>query len=87
MRRHLLRVLQRATIGEIGRDASGAEAVIADRRMDADGDSTTTDHAPRIGLAHWLLGQSCRRVPPRCSEHKALAVIGKRSAVAVGKLS
>jgi hypothetical protein len=33
-----------------------AECVIADRRVNAGGDSTPADHAPRVRLIHRLLG-------------------------------
>jgi hypothetical protein len=37
MRRHFLRMLERATVGEIGSDAGRAKAVIADWRFNAGG--------------------------------------------------
>ena len=61
MRRHLLRVLERAAVGEIGRDPGRAKRVIADRRHDAGRDGAPADHAPGVGLVHRLLGQRGRR--------------------------
>jgi len=56
VRRHFLRVFERAAIGKISGDAGRAKRVIADRRVNAGGDSAATDHAPGVGLIHGLLG-------------------------------
>jgi hypothetical protein len=45
MRRHLLRVFERAAIGKISRDPRSAKCVIADRGVNAGGDSAPADHA------------------------------------------
>jgi hypothetical protein len=53
MRGHGLSMLQRAAIPEVGRDAGRAEAMIADRRVDAgrDGTVANVESGPR-----WLKG-------------------------------
>src|SRR5271155_26486 len=56
VRRHLLRVLERAAIGEVGGDTSRAEGVTADRRRNASCHGATADHPPRVRLAHRLVG-------------------------------
>ena len=50
MRRHLLRVIERAAIGEIGGDARRAKTMVADRRHDADGGGAAADHAPSVAI-------------------------------------
>ena len=42
--RHLLRVLERAAVAEISRDAGRAERMIADLRHDASGSGAAADH-------------------------------------------
>lgn len=56
MRRHFLRVLERAAVGEIGGNTGRPERVTADRLGDAGCLGTPPDHAPGIGLTHRLLG-------------------------------
>ena len=43
MRRHFLRMFERAAVGEIGGDAGLAERMIADRRVNAGGGRATAD--------------------------------------------
>ena len=56
MRSHFLCMFECATIGKIGRDPGRPETMVADRRIDANGDRPATDHASRIGLRHRLVG-------------------------------
>src|SRR5262245_27691957 len=49
MRRHLTRLLERAAILEVGRNASAAEGVVADLRCDAGRLGATADHSPSVG--------------------------------------
>jgi hypothetical protein len=64
VRRHFLRVFERAAIGKLGSDTGRAERVIADRRVNAGGDRAPADHAPltrnfpplaraSLGVAKW----------------------------------
>src|SRR5262245_34702210 len=48
MRRHLPRLLERATVLEVGRNASAAEGVVADLRCDAGLLGATAHHSPSI---------------------------------------
>ena len=63
--RHFLRVFEGAAVGEIGRDAGRPKTVIADRRVDTDGNRAAPDHAPGIGLRHGLFEEHGRGVPRR----------------------
>jgi hypothetical protein len=49
---HFLRVFEHAAIAEIGGDAGRAEAVIADRRVNAGRLRSPTDHPPSVRLSH-----------------------------------
>jgi hypothetical protein len=78
VRRHRLRVLQRAPVGEIRRDAGRAERVVADRCNDAGGECALAHHAPgidptvkglkrssmvaRCSMAEWRYSMTCDRV-------------------------
>src|SRR5262245_12143108 len=48
LRRHLTGLLQRATVLEVGRNASAAEGVVADLRCDAGRPGATAHHSPSI---------------------------------------
>jgi hypothetical protein len=48
MRRHGLRMLQRAAVGEIRRDPGRPERVVADQRHDAGGERALAYHAPYV---------------------------------------
>jgi hypothetical protein len=74
MCRHLLSVLKRTTVRQLGRDPGRPERVIADRRHDPGRRRPPADHAPGIGLAHGLVGQRVRVVPARGAEQQTLAV-------------
>jgi hypothetical protein len=74
VRCHRLRVLQRATVGEIRRDPGRPKAVVADRRRDAGGDRALAHHAPGIDLGHRLIGERGSSVPPAGAEQKRLLV-------------
>src|SRR3954452_24550626 len=65
VRRHFLRVLERAAGGEIGGDAGRPERVAADRRGNTGRSGATPDHAPGIGLSHRSLGQHASVVAAR----------------------
>src|SRR5271154_5700331 len=52
MRRHFLRMLERAAVGEVSGDAGRAECVAADFLSDAGGSGPLADHAPCIRLPH-----------------------------------
>ena len=82
MRRHLLRVLERAAIGEIGGDAGGTKRVIADRRVNA-GRAPGAGSCARRRPAPWLLGQTVALCPGWC-EQIALAVVGDAGGVDIG---
>jgi hypothetical protein len=43
-------------VGKVSGDAGRPERVIADRRVNAGGDSAPADHAPRVQLTHRLFG-------------------------------
>jgi hypothetical protein len=58
MRRHRLRVLQRAAVREVRRDPGRPERVVADRRHDAGRERALAHHAPAVGLGHRLVGQN-----------------------------
>ena len=75
VRRHLLRVFERAAIGEISGDAGRAERVIADRGKDAGGDRAPSDHAPGIRLVYRLFGEHGGVVSAAGAEQPALAVL------------
>jgi hypothetical protein len=72
MRRHFLRVFERAAVGEIGGDAGRAQHVIADLGKNAGSDSTPSDHAPGIRLIHWLPREHGGVVSAAGAEQKAL---------------
>jgi hypothetical protein len=76
MRRHFLRVLQRAAVGKIRGDTGGAEAVIADRRG---GGSYA-----RRQLRHGLVGQHGRGVPRAGAEKKSGAVFSNARGIVIG---
>jgi hypothetical protein len=76
MRRHFLRVFERAAVGEIGGDAGRAQHVIADLGKNAGSDSTPSDHAPGIRLIHRLPREHGGVVSAAGAEQKALAVLG-----------
>src|SRR5215468_6641798 len=48
MRRHLARLLERAAVFQVGRNASAAEGVVADLRCDAGRLCATAHHSPSI---------------------------------------
>jgi hypothetical protein len=48
MRRHFLRVFQRAAVGQIGRDSRRPECVITDRREDASGTGEALEAGGRL---------------------------------------
>jgi hypothetical protein len=76
MRRHFLRVLEGAAIGEIGSDPSGAECVIADGRGDASSRRTPTYHEPGGVLIHGTFGERIGIVSGRGAEQTSLTVFG-----------
>src|ERR1700733_3751716 len=76
MRGHRLSMFERAAVLEIGRDTSRTETMVADRGMDAGRHCATADHAPGIGLCHWLPCQHSRIVPWTCAEQPSFAVVG-----------
>ena len=57
VRRHRLRVLQRAAGFEIRRDARGAKGVAADPASRAKVGGAALDHAPGVDAVHRLVGQ------------------------------
>ena len=57
MRRHLLRVFQRASVCEVRRDPRRPKRMIADRRENADRHRPPANRPLRVRLSHWLLGQ------------------------------
>jgi hypothetical protein len=59
---HFLDVLESTAVSEIGGAAGRAEAVIANRGMNASSDRAPADHAPGIGLRHGLFEQRGRVV-------------------------
>jgi hypothetical protein len=83
VRRHLLRVLERAAIGEIGGDLGRTESMAPDRRSDAGRLRAAADHEPGIGLRQRPVGQ--RLVVPRAGpEQEALAIIGGAGGIDIG---
>src|SRR6266481_1584083 len=56
MRRHFLRVLERAAVGEIGGNPGGAKRVATDFRRDPGRLGAAADHAPGVGLVHGAVG-------------------------------
>ena len=84
MRGHRLGVFDRSAIFEIGGNASGAEAVIADRRHDAGGGSAAADHRPGRLLVHRLTGQRIAVVAWAGAKQPALAVLGGPGLCGVG---
>src|SRR5665213_395282 len=53
---HLLRVLKRSAVREVGCDPGRSKRVTADFLGDARGGSALSDHAPSVGLSHGLFG-------------------------------
>ena len=84
MRRHFLRVLECAPVGEVGADAGGAKRVAADRRGDAGRRGAAADHAPGVKLVHGELGQRIGFVAARGAEEPALTVLGDAGRIDVG---
>ena len=76
VRRHFLRVLECAAIGEIGGNAGGAKRVATDFGRDTGRLGATADHAPGVGLVHGAVGQPIGFVAARGAEQPALAVLG-----------
>jgi hypothetical protein len=74
MRGHGLRVLKRATVGDLRRDPGRPERVIADRRQDAGGECALAHHALGIDLGHGPVGKRSSAVPAAGAEQKGLSV-------------
>ena len=84
MRRHLLRVLQRAAVGQIGGDPRRPKRMITDRRENANRRRPLADHSPRIRLRHGLAGQFDAVVTLGGAEQEPFAVLGDAGGVDVG---
>src|ERR1700726_4590787 len=76
VRGHFLRVIERAAVGEVGRDPGGAERVAADRLRNAGSRGPSADHPPGIRLAHRLVGEQAAVVTPRRAEQPTLTILG-----------
>jgi hypothetical protein len=74
VRCHGLRMLQRAVVGEIGRDAGRPKTVVADRRQDAGGERALAYHAPGVDLGHRLIGKRSSAVSAAGAEQKPLPI-------------
>lgn len=85
MRRHLLSMLQRTTVGEIRRDARRSKRMIADRRVNANRHRAPTDHPPSIRLRHGLFSQLNPMMPAGGAEQEALAILGDAGRVDIGR--
>jgi hypothetical protein len=67
VRRHFLRVLERATVRKVSGDPGRAEGVAADFRRDAGRRRATADHAPGIPAGSWACRiRNCRYARVRC---------------------
>jgi len=82
--RHLLCVLERASVREIGGDPGRAERVTADRFGDAGGHSAPADHPPGIWPGHGLGGKHLSVVTPRRAEQPSFAVLGDAGRIDIG---
>src|SRR5215831_19405745 len=58
MRRHDLRMLERAAILQVCGNSGGTEGMATDGRHDAGDLGSPPDHTPGVSLAHRLVGQS-----------------------------
>ena len=84
MRRHLLSMLERTTVGKIGGDPRGAKTMVADWRMDSGRHGAPADHPPSVRLRHGLFRQDRRLVSSRRAEQKTFAIIGNGGRIDVG---
>src|ERR1700719_1050908 len=66
--RHLLRVLKRAAVGEVGCDPGGAKRVTSNFCRDAGHGRAAADHPPGVRLAHRVFGEHGSVVPARGAE-------------------
>src|SRR4051812_19188346 len=76
-------VLQRAAVLEVGGDAGGAEAVVADRGGDAGGGGAAADHGVGVGLRQGRAGELAGAAADG-AEQRPLRVAAQAGAVEVG---
>ena len=75
LRRHFLRVFERATICKIRRDPRCPKRMIADRRENANGCAPFPFYPPRVALPHRRLGECDTVVTPGATEQETFAIL------------
>ena len=81
---HRLGVLERASTFQIRSNPGGAESMAADWCLDAGGPGSPADHAPGVGLAHRLVGQSACLPALAAAKQPAFAIVADARGLDVG---